>query len=137
VSFCYFVYHQYPIADYLEYPALLVQSVFLICLHFWLENPEEKPVANPENNPKPNWSRNHFAFLISLYVATVAVLSSPSITPHSVIVFLMVRLSKPGGLNSWDQSRSRFLDLSRATFEKCQDYPECRDKIIFFLGRDF
>jgi hypothetical protein len=37
-----------------------------------------------------------------------------------------------GGLDSQDQARSRFLDMSRPTFETCQDYPCCRDKIIFF-----
>ncbi len=46
---------------------------------------------------------------------------------------------KPGGLDSHDQSRSRsrFLDLSRPTFETCRDCPYCRDKIIFCLGQDF
>jgi hypothetical protein len=44
---------------------------------------------------------------------------------------------KPVGLDSRDQSRLRFLDLSRSTFETCRDYPYCRDKIIFFLGQDF
>ncbi len=45
-------------------------------------------------------------------------------------------ISKPGGLNSRDQlrSRSRFLDLSSSTFETCQDCPKCRDKIIFLSG---
>ncbi len=41
-------------------------------------------------------------------------------------------LFKPGGLDSQDQSRSRFLDMSIPTFETCQDYPCCWDKIILF-----
>ncbi len=46
-------------------------------------------------------------------------------------------LTKHGGLDSRDQSRLRFIDLSRSTFETCREYPYCRDKIIFCLGRDF
>jgi hypothetical protein len=41
--------------------------------------------------------------------------------------------SKPGGLDCWDQSRSRFLDLSRLTFEKCRDFLDCR-QTFFCLG---
>ena len=50
-------------------------------------------------------------------------------------IYLVLVFGKPGGLDSREQSR--FLDLSRSTFEKCRDYPYLRDKIIFFLGRDF
>ncbi len=41
----------------------------------------------------------------------------------SIIMYVMNELGKPGGLDSHDQSRSRsrFLDLSRSTFETCQD----------------
>ncbi len=40
---------------------------------------------------------------------------------------------KPGGLDSRDQSRSRsrFLDLSRPTFENCQECPLCWDQLFF------
>jgi hypothetical protein len=43
--------------------------------------------------------------------------------------------SKPGGLDSRDESRSRlrFLDLSRQTFKTCQDFLDGRDKLFFVL----
>ena len=44
---------------------------------------------------------------------------------------------KPGGLNSWDQSRSRTSLVLRPTFLKCQDYPSRQDQLLFFLGWDF
>jgi hypothetical protein len=49
-------------------------------------------------------------------------------------IYLVLVFGKPGGLDSREQSR--FLDLSRSTFEKCRDYPYCQDN-IFFLSRDF
>jgi hypothetical protein len=36
-------------------------------------------------------------------------------------IYLVLVFGKPGGLDSREQSR--FLDLSRSTFEKCRDYP--------------
>jgi hypothetical protein len=42
-----------------------------------------------------------------------------------------------GGLDNWDQSRSRFLDLSRSTFETCQDYPLCWDQNFYFSVKIF
>ncbi len=46
-------------------------------------------------------------------------------------------ISKPGGLDVWDQSRSRTSIASRLTFENRRDYPSRRDRLLFFLGRDF
>jgi len=42
-------------------------------------------------------------------------------------------LTKPGGLNSRDQSRSRSRTslVLRPTFLKCQDYPSRRDRLFF------
>jgi hypothetical protein len=56
------------------------------------------------------------------------------ITSNGAIIVIF----KPGGVESWDQSRSRsrFHDLSRSTFETCRDYPSCRDQNFLFLGRD-
>ncbi len=45
------------------------------------------------------------------------------------------QISKPGGLNSRDQLRSRFLDLSRRAFKTCQDFLDCQDKLFFSLSR--
>ncbi len=61
----------------------------------------------------PNWSHKPIGNIISDHIKQV---------PH-----------KPGGLDSRDQLRlrSRFLNLSRSTFETCRDYPYCQDKIIF------
>ncbi len=39
--------------------------------------------------------------------------------------------TKPGGLDSRDQSRSRFLDLLRQTFKTCRDFMDCRDEFFF------
>ncbi len=46
---------------------------------------------------------------------------------------------KHGGLDSRDQSRSRSRTsiVSRQTFENGRDYPERRDRLLFYLGRDF
>jgi hypothetical protein len=40
----------------------------------------------------------------------------------------------PGGLDSWDRSRSRSRTsfVSRLTFLKCRDYPSRRDQLFFF-----
>jgi len=54
------------------------------------------------------------------------------ITSSGAIIVII----KPGGLKSRDQSRLRFLDLLRSTFETCRDYPSCRDQHFLFLGRD-
>jgi hypothetical protein len=45
--------------------------------------------------------------------------------------------TKPGGLDSRDQPRSRTFFVSRLTFENCRECPACRDQQIFFLGWDF
>ncbi len=73
---------------------------------------------------------------------------------HLFLVFLSLinAIPKPGGLDSRDQSRSRsrFLDLSRPTFENRWECPSCQDQLLktvenfhrveinfFFLGQDF
>jgi hypothetical protein len=78
ISFCYFVYNGYSLADFLEYPFLLAQSVFQICLHFWFEK------------PKTTLSGGQLALGVILYTVLVAILSSPSITPNIMITLLMV-----------------------------------------------
>ncbi len=49
------------------------------------------------------------------------------------------QIFKPGGLDVWDQSRSRSRTsiVSRLTFENGRDYPSRRDWLLFYLGRDF
>jgi len=49
------------------------------------------------------------------------------------LIHLHWHLDTPGGLDSQDQSRLRFLNLSGQTFKKCWDCLDCRDK--FFLSR--
>ncbi len=50
------------------------------------------------------------------------------------IFFLHIIVTKLGGLNVRDQSRSRPRTsiTSRLTFENGQDYPSCRDQLFFF-----
>ncbi len=45
--------------------------------------------------------------------------------------------SKPGGLDSWDESRSRsrFLDLLRWTLRKCRDFLDYREKLFLSPSR--
>jgi hypothetical protein len=58
---------------------------------------------------------------------------------HLFLVFLSLinAIPKPGGLDSRDQSRSRsrFLDLSRPTFENRWECPSCRDQLFFPRSR--
>jgi hypothetical protein len=50
-------------------------------------------------------------------------------------VLIKWKIIKLGGLDSRDQSRlrSRLLDLSRSTFETCQDFLDCQDYYFFAL----
>jgi hypothetical protein len=50
------------------------------------------------------------------------------ITSSGTIIVII----EPGGLKSRDQSRLRFLDLSRSTFETCRDYPSSQNQIFLF-----
>ncbi len=45
---------------------------------------------------------------------------------------ILSSLFKPGGLDSWDQSRSRTSLVLRPTFLKCQDFLDGRDQLFFF-----
>ncbi len=45
--------------------------------------------------------------------------------------------SNHGGLDSRDQSRSRTSFVSRPVFKTCQDFLDGRDRLLFYLGRDF
>jgi hypothetical protein len=51
-----------------------------------------------------------------------------------VVLNLFKAATKPGGLDSRDQSRSRLSLVPRPNFETCRDYPYYQDKIIFFLS---
>jgi hypothetical protein len=55
------------------------------------------------------------------------------------IVLSALLITKHGGLDVRDQSRarSRTSIVLRLTFENGRDYPSRRDRLLFYLGRDF
>jgi hypothetical protein len=46
-------------------------------------------------------------------------------------------VSKPGGLDSQDQSRLKHLNLLRLVLKTCQNFLECQNTICFCLSQDF
>jgi hypothetical protein len=53
------------------------------------------------------------------------------------IFFTILVFCKSGGLNSWDQSRSRTSLVSRPTFLKCQDFLNGQAQLSFSRSRFF
>jgi hypothetical protein len=47
------------------------------------------------------------------------------------------KLLHQGHKNRWEYLRLRFLDLSRSTFETCQDFLDCQDTIFFVSVKIF
>ncbi len=57
------------------------------------------------------------------------------VSRKSLIVIIWLVLSKPGGLDSRDQSRLRTSLVSRPTFLKCPDFLNGRDQLFFSQSR--
>ncbi len=75
--------------------------------------------------------------MIRLKSCQITVYGLLFVSRKSLIVNIWLVLSKPGGLDSWDQSRLRTSLVSRPTFLKCPDFLDCGDQLFFFSVKIF